>query len=72
MTALAEILEVQRLDVRAGDVVTVRIGAAHEAVTPAMAQEIRDRIRDLLGLPDLKVLVLPRDVTVEASRDEGT
>jgi hypothetical protein len=65
---LPEIHEAQRLELRPGDVLVVR--NTEIEVTSGQAREIERAVREHLGRPDLKVMVLGRDWEVAVIRDK--
>lgn len=60
---LPEMTEAERLRLEPGDALALHVGV--EEVDQAQADEIKARIRGLLGLPDLPILVLGRSNSVE-------
>jgi hypothetical protein len=60
---LPEITAVERLALQPGDTLVVHLNAYE--IDMQQGAEIRDRIREITGRPDLQVMVLARDTSVE-------
>lgn len=60
---LPEITEAERLHFEPGDCLVLHLNASE--VSQEIAAEVRDKVRVILGRPDLPVLILARDMSVK-------
>lgn len=65
---LPPITAVERLELWPGDTLVVHVNASE--VSHEQAAELRERVRAITGRPDLQVLLLARDTSVEVISGE--